>query len=277
LPPATEMERRVLDHIGALPNVRLACQLRPTANVAVAPLILAASKGSTFISRAEAPAGEERNLVVLFADLRGFTNLAERKLPYDLVFILNSYFKVAGDAVTSAGGVVEKFIGDGVMALFGMEDNVSEACRQALTAASALCVGLEAFNKSLAAELYNPLRIGIGIHQGPVVIGCMGYGEAVHVTAIGDTVDVASRLQGLTKKFACQAIISEDVAWRAEVAVTNLPHHAVKVRNRIEALNIYVVDNLPMWLSSLNAITPMASPTSNHGFHIDQRKSFYTN
>jgi adenylate cyclase len=185
--------------------------------------------------------GEERSVAVLFADLRSFTSLAERKLPYDLVFILNSYFKAAGEAVTTAGGVVDKFVGDGVMALFGLENGSEEACRQSLSAAQQMCAGIAALNQSLSGELELPLKIGIGIHYGPAIVGRMGFGPAVHLTAIGDTVNVASRLQDASKEYSSQLVISEEVAQRAGVQVAMLPRYEINVRNRTEALTIYVV------------------------------------
>lgn len=247
LPPAKPAELRVLQSVGAPPNVRLACQLRPAANVAVTPLIASGDQAPSHVHQ-PGYAGEERNIAVLFADLRTFTGLAERKLPYDLVFILNSYFKVAGEAVTTAGGVVDKFIGDGVMALFGLETDSGEGCRQALAAARQMCLGIETLNKTLAGELHEPLRIGIGIHHGPAVVGRMGYGATVHLTAIGDTVNVASRLQDLTKEYACQLVISEQVARLARVEVAKLPRHELNVRNRTEASSIYVVADVPAWM-----------------------------
>src|SRR5207342_646421 len=184
LPPAKADEQRVLQRVGAPPNVRLACQLRPTANLTIAPLISPTGQAQSRFTQPAYASGEERNIAVLFADLRSFTGLAEHKLPYDLVFILNSYFKVAGEAVTNAGGVIDKFVGDGVMALFGVETGADEGCRQALAAAQQMCAGIDTLNRSLAGELAAPLRIGIGIHHGPAVVGRMGHGAAVSLTAI---------------------------------------------------------------------------------------------
>jgi adenylate cyclase len=188
--------------------------------------------------------GQERTIAVLFADLRSFTGIAERKLPYDLVFLLNSYFDTVGESITSAGGMVDKFIGDGVMALFGIETGPERGCRQALDAAKRMVEQVNALSRSLAEELPEPLRIGIGIHCGPAVVGRMGYGETVHVTAIGDTVNVASRLQDLTKEYSCQLVISDEVAKRSGLDDAALQRHEITVRNRNESLSIFVVDNV---------------------------------
>jgi adenylate cyclase len=208
------------------------------------PLLPANSQASHGFTQPSYLAGEERDVVVLFADLRSFTGMAEHKLPYDLVFILNSYFEVAGEAVTRAGGLVDKFIGDGVMALFGVESGPADGCRRAIAAANEIVNGVNNLSRLLAAELAEPLKIGVGIHTGPAVVGRMGYGPALHFTAIGDTVNVASRLQDLTKEFACQLIISEKVALEAGVNVSSFSRHELTVRNRREALAIYVIKEI---------------------------------
>jgi len=244
LPPAKPAEIRVLQRVGAPPNVRLACQVRPTQDLSVTPLLPASSQAAHGFTQPSYLAGEERNIVVLFADLRSFTGMAEHKLPYDLVFILNSYFKVAGEAVTRAGGIVDKFVGDGVMALFGVESGPEDGCRRAVAAASEIVNGVNHLSRLLAAELEEPLKIGIGIHSGPAVVGRMGYGAALHFTAIGDTVNVASRLQDLTKEYACQLVISEQVAQQAGMNVASFPRHELTVRNRREPLTLYVIKDV---------------------------------
>ncbi|MET0500636.1 MAG: adenylate/guanylate cyclase domain-containing protein [Candidatus Binatia bacterium] len=244
LPPAKLPEVRVLQRVGAPPNVRLACQLRPTTNLAITPLVPAGVETYLGFTQPSYLAGEERNIVVLFADLRSFTGMAEHKLPYDLVFILNSYFKTAGEAVSGAGGVVDKFVGDGVMALFGIETDPEDGSRRALNAAHEIINGVDHLSHLLAGELSEPLKIGVGIHSGPAVVGRMGYGSTVSLTAIGDTVNVASRLQDLTKEYGCQLVISEQVAQQAELNVDSFPRHELSVRNRREALTIHIIKDI---------------------------------
>ena len=207
LPPASAAERRVLDRVGAPPNVRLACQLRPNADTRVTPLLSATASPREGFRRAAYLQGTEKEIAILFADLRAFTKLSERRLPYDVVFLLNRYFESMGSAVEEAGGRIDKFIGDGVMALFGLDSRPDEACRQALSAARAMGAKLEALNAALAADLEAPLRIGIGIHVGPAIVGEMGYSQATTVTAIGDAVNTASRLEAQSKTFGAQLVV----------------------------------------------------------------------
>jgi len=244
LPAASPAEQKLLQRVGVPPNVRLACQLRPTGDVSVTPLLPANAQARDGYAQPSYLAGQERTIAVLFADLRSFTGIAEKKLPYDLVFLLNSYFETVGEAITEAGGRVDKFIGDGVMALFGIDAGPEEGCRQALTAAKRMVEQVEALSQALAEDLPEPLRIGIGIHCGPAVVGRMGYGETVHLTAIGDTVNVASRLQDLTKEYSCHLVISDEVARQSRMNAAGLARYEITVRNRHEALNIFVVDDL---------------------------------
>ncbi len=234
-------EERVLARVGAAPNVRLACQLRPPADIDVTPLLPASAGPGDAESRPGYLQGEERELVILFADIRGFTTLSEKKLPYDVVFLLNSYFAAMGHAIDSAGGRVDKFIGDGIMALFGLEGDPATAARHALEAARRMAEQLVAINRSLAGDLEQPLRIGIGIHGGPVIVGEMGYGEARSITAIGDAVNTASRLEGLTKDFDAQLVISEPVAERGGLGLADWPQATTPVRGRDEPLAVRVV------------------------------------
>ena len=242
-PTPTPLERRVLERIGAPPNVRLACQLRPRHDLIVTPLLHATIGIGTMHARADARGGEEREIVVLFADLRGFTRVAERKLPYDVVFILNRYFEAVGGAVAQAGGVANQYTGDGVMALFGIEAGPDTACRQAILAAGAMIDRVEALSRALGGELETPLRVGIGIHTGPVVVGEMGYASTRYLTAVGDTVNTASRLEGLTKDYGCELVVSEDAVALAGISAADYPHHELALRNRDAPLRVVIVDS----------------------------------
>jgi adenylate cyclase len=241
LPPPGPQELRVLERVGAPPNVRLACQLRPERDLAVTPLLPATVEAAALHSGSTARHGKEREIAVLFADLRGFTRLAEHKLPYDLVFFLNRYFEAVGGAIAEAGGIANQYTGDGVMALFGVETGPESACRQALRAAGAMVARVEEVSRAFGADLGAPLQLGIGIHVGPAVVGEMGYGETRYLTAVGDTVHVASRLEALTKEYQCELVVSEQVMDRAGVTAPGYPRHELTVRNREMPLRIVVV------------------------------------
>ena len=236
LPPPAADEVKVLHRVGAAPDVRLACQLRPQGDLRVTPLLPATAQASDGFRRPGYLHGAEREIAILFADLRAFTQLSEHKLPYDLVFLLNRYFAEMGHAVEAAGGRIDKFIGDGVMALFGLDSGVEAGCREALAAARGMSERMQSLNAALIHDHAEPLRIGIGIHTGPAIVGEMGYGKAVSITAVGDSVNTASRIEGLTKTYACELVISEAVALRAGLDLGDAPRHEIEIRGRVERL-----------------------------------------
>lgn len=238
LPAASPAETAVLSRIGAGPNVRLACQARPTGPVAMTPLLPPSASPRDALPRPGHHHGQEADIAILFADLRAFTALSERKLPYDVVFILNRYFRAMGTAVEQAGGHLDKFIGDGVMALFGVDSDAADGARRALEAARRMAFNLDEINRLLAADLERPLRIGIGIHAGAAIVGEMGYGAAVSLTAVGDSVNTASRIEALTKDLDCQLVISESVASAAGIAFDGLERHEIAIRGRAEPLRV---------------------------------------
>jgi adenylate cyclase len=244
LPAASAEETAVLRRIGATRDIRLACQLRPTGNLAVTPLLPAGIGVRGGAAVPDYLQGDEREICVLFADLRGFTRFAERRLPYDVVFFLNRYFETMGSAIERAGGITNQFTGDGVMALFGVDSGPEKGCRAAVDAALAMSRGLAEMSVGLAEELDESLRMGIGIHSGPAVVGRMGRGVAMYLTAVGDTVQVASRLQDLTKEYECQLVISELAASRAGIDVTGFERYEITVRNRAEPVAIRTVADL---------------------------------
>jgi adenylate cyclase len=250
-PPPSPGELRVLQRVAAPPRVRLACQLRPTRDVSVVPLLPADATVTDAHAQPVQHAGQEREVAILFADLRQFTRLAERRLPYDVVFLLNRYFEAVDAAVVAAGGVVNQFTGDGVMAIFGIETGLAEGCRAALAAAAGLVGSVETISRDLAGELDTALRIGIGIHAGGAVVGEMGSGRARYLTAVGDTVHVASRLQDLTKTYDCQLVVSAPTLAAAGIASGGLRCAEITVRNRTEPVAIYIVADV----SELTAMT----------------------
>jgi adenylate cyclase len=236
--PPAEDELRLLRRIGAPSNVRLACQLRPRGAVEVTPLLSPFADAADGRRRVDLAQGSEREIAIMFVDIRGFTALSEGRLPYDVVFVLNRYFAAMGRAVEAVGGHVDKFIGDGVMALFGIERGAQAGCREALAAARMMSERIPELNASLQAELKRPLRIGIGIHCGPTIVGEMGYGIAAAITAIGDAVNTASRLESLTKNFACELVVSEETVSRAELDLSAFPQREIEIRGKREMLTV---------------------------------------
>ena len=217
LPPPGAAEAETLARVGAAPSVRLACQIRPTADLTVARLVNPQVTRPVQGVTSPQAQGVERTLAVLFLDARGFTELSENRLPYDVVFILNRLFAEVGEAIGAEGGHIDKYMGDGLLALFGggeMEEP-GDGCRAALRAAHGIDLALERLNRDLATELGRPIAIGVGIEVGPLVMGRIGHPATASLTVIGSTVNTAARLEALTKEKGCQVIVSQDVMVRA--------------------------------------------------------------
>ena len=239
----SEDEQRVLRRVSAPEGVRLACQLKPTTDISVIPLLPAGAQPKDGHRKPAYLQGSELEIAVLFADLRSFTKFSEQKLPYDVVFVINQYFRYMGMAIEQSGGRLDKFIGDGVMALYGLESGPAAGAREAIAGARRMADALQEMNQTLRNDLPEPLRIGIGIHIGPVIVGEMGYAAAVSVTAIGDAVNTASRLETANKEFGSQLVLSHRVAERAGVDLGAFPTHQLEVRGRSETLEVYVLDD----------------------------------
>ncbi len=241
LPRPESTELTTLNRINADPGVRLACQLRPLNDISVVPLLVPTVEGTLPVGSQQTNPGREQEIVILFCDIRSFTMLTEAQLPYDIVFLLNRYFAIVGQAVEHAGGRLDKFIGDGAMALFGLRGSPEDACRNALKAAARIVSEIERLNDELSSELSMPLRVAIGIHSGPAIVGTMGYGNVKNLTAIGDTVNVASRLETIAKELDSALVVSEPTIQLAGSDTANLESQEISIRGRAEPLRVYII------------------------------------
>jgi adenylate cyclase len=240
LPRPSNREAFVLNRVGsdADPAIRLACQLRPDADLSFfqifTPQAAPTRHGPSHI-------GEERYLVSMFVDMRGSTRLAENRLPFDTVFVVNRFLGAVSRAVIECGGQPNQFLGDGQLALFGLATTKQIACRQALAAAGRISAHVEELNQFLKNDLREPIRFGIGIHAGEVIVGDIGYRDHMVFTALGDAVNVAARLQDMTKGLGCEVIFSDDVRATAGVADDALSRQDIEIRGRAGPMSVCVV------------------------------------
>jgi adenylate cyclase len=242
LPEPSAREAFVLNRVGATdPSIRLACQLRPESDLSFFQLFVPQSVSAQSPGSQQHRIGQERYLVSMFVDMRGSTKLAENQLPFDTVFIVNRFLGAVSKAVIECGGQPNQFVGDGQLALFGLSSSPQTACRQAIRAAAMIASNVEELNRFLSHDLREPIRFGIGIHGGEVIIGEIGYRDHMVFTALGDAVNVAARLQDMTKSLACEAIISDEVRVTARLSADVLPQQQVTIRGRIEPLNVSAV------------------------------------
>ncbi|WP_371817994.1 adenylate/guanylate cyclase domain-containing protein [Bradyrhizobium sp. CCBAU 53421] len=243
LPEPSPREAFVLHRVGTDdPSIRLACQLRPTGDLTFFQLFLPHTMSANANAANPTRVGQERYLVSMFVDMRGSTQLAEKRLPFDTVFIVNRFLGAVSQAVLEAGGRPNQFIGDGMLALFGLSTDRQVACRQALRAAALIAANIDELNQFLSHDLREPIRFGIGIHGGEVIVGDIGYRDHMVFTALGDAVNVAARLQDMTKALACEAVISDEVRATAGLADNALPAQEVAIRGRNEPMTVRTVE-----------------------------------
>lgn len=237
LPPPARREAFVLERIGVKhdPAIRLACQLKPGCDLSFAQLLPATAAAS---ARHGNPArnGQERYIVSMFVDMRGSTTLAETRLPFDTVFIINRFLAAVSQAVVKAGGEPNQFVGDGQLALFGLTTDPATASRQAIEAAALIAQNVNDLNALLCSDLTEPLCFGVGIHGGEVIVGDIGSPGHVVFTALGDPVNVTARLQDLTKTLGCEVILSDEVRRLAGLPEDCLPLTEVTMRGRTEPM-----------------------------------------
>jgi adenylate cyclase len=243
LPEPSRREAFVLNRVGAGldPAIRLACQLRPEADLSFFQIFLPQITAASLRTSSPSHIGEERYLVSMFVDMRGSTKLAEKRLPFDTVFIVNRFLGAVSQAVIECGGQPNQFVGDGQLALFGLSTGPQTACRQALKAAAMIAANVDELNHFLSHDLREPIQFGIGIHGGEVIIGDIGYRDHMVFTALGDAVNVAARLQDMTKSLACEAIVSEEVRVTAGLPADGLPQQEVAIRGRGEPMIVRTV------------------------------------
>ena len=212
LPEPGAAEAALLHSISAPPRVRLACQLRPVSDISVQILLPSIGKEYRAVSETESYKwGTEREVTVLFVDLRAFSTLAQTQLPYETVVVLNRFLAEMTQAVESHDGKVDLLLSDGLMAVFGLSGRKEAGARAAILSARAMLRAMRVLNKEFRSALPLPLRIGIGIHTGRVVlaeIGAQRTGGAA--TALGETVSIASRLQEATKEKLADCLVSAE-------------------------------------------------------------------
>ncbi len=242
LPAPGGLEKAALARIGAAPAVRLACQVCPTSDIAVLPLLPAHATmaDATVIRGLE---GNERLVTVMFVDLRGSTTLSESKLPYDVLFMLDQFFREMVGALRASHGHYSQFTGDGLMALYGLDgDDPKAGAADAVRGAHDMLERLGRLNERLKEDLPEPLRIGIGIHFAEAIVGALGPPDSRIITAIGDAVNVTARLEGLTKDFGCAIVISQAAAMAAGLELPADRLREATMRGRSQPMQVYALD-----------------------------------
>jgi adenylate cyclase len=200
LPPRNALEQKLADKLNWSDDIRLSCQLGAQLTDRVTVRRVVKDQLDRKLLH-QSNSAREREVAILFSDIRSFTPFSERHLPHDIVHILNRYFMEMGDAIHDNGGRIDKYMGDGIMAIFGL-DGGGHPATLAYGAACDMLSRLEGFNAYLAATYRERFEIGIGIHYGSVVVGDIGHPKSASFTAIGDAVNIAARIESATKGVA---------------------------------------------------------------------------
>jgi adenylate cyclase len=185
--------------------------------------------------------GARKECAVLFADIRGFTSMSELMEPEQVVEFLNEYMTAMVACVDRTGGIVDKFIGDAVMATWGAAFSTGNDPESAVSAALMMRAAITEFNRTRSADRYPPVRIGIGLNFGPVVAGQIGSEERLEYTVIGDTVNLASRIESLTKEIGCDILISQGLYERVRESFRVARIQDIKVKGKIDLQTVYAV------------------------------------
>jgi adenylate cyclase len=183
--------------------------------------------------------GVNQKITVLFADIRGFTTLSEKENPEKIVGLLNKYFTAMSEILFAYGGTLDKYIGDGLMAIFGAPNASPEDAKNALKTAVAMQKRLVKLNEELAVEGFSRIEIGIGLHTGIATIGYIGSEQRSEYTAIGDSVNIASRLEQNAR--GGQILISDATAAECENLATFIPQEPLTVKNRLQPVSLFEV------------------------------------
>jgi class 3 adenylate cyclase len=189
-------------------------------------------------------AGRRQRVTVMFSDIRGFTTLSEKLPPEDVVAFLNAYFSRMVGAVFAYDGMLDKYIGDGLMAVFGAPIVHEDHALRAVRAAFRMRAELATLNEELKARGQAPVAIGIGLHTGECVVGNIGTEQRMDYTAIGDTVNTSSRIEGLTKEHGADILVSAETyeEVRAFVLARRIPD--ARIRGRAAAVDLYALEKL---------------------------------
>jgi len=204
---------------------RLACQTCVSGDVSLERLIKNPADMSCLqLEEAAIAASGERTLAVLFCDIRDFTPFVEAHLAYDVVHILNRFFKAVGDAILLNNGVIYQYVGDQIVGLFGVGgDPPEKSCLDSIRAGLGMLEALSDLNAKLSEEFAMTLEIGIGAHFGPLIVGMMGHPDHRQFTVVGDAMNVASRIEGTNKTLGTKFLMSQAL-------FNQVPHAPVQVR-----------------------------------------------
>lgn len=245
-PQRTRLESVLANRLGFTREVRLACQLRPDTELRIHRLVLDETDLvlCSQLDRAVATrAGEEKSVAILFSDVVDSTSISEQLSPYDLMYLLNRYFVLVGDIIERNGGFIDRFIGDGVMAIFGLEDQ-SDASLQAVNTSLQLLAAADQVKPFFSSMYDVSFDIRVGVHYGRAVIGSLGSIGHERLTAIGEVPNVASRIEAANKEVGTRFLISQALYDEIKDSVVVADYVRVRLQGTRDRITLYEIEAL---------------------------------
>ena len=247
LAPPPPDEAAVLAPLNADGTLRLGCRARVQGPVTVRRLVIYENDEAVtaWWKATPEPMGRERMVGVLFADLRGFTAFSESLLPYDVIHVLNRFYALADAAVGRHGGRIATYMGDGFMALFGGADGGEEPALLAVRAGLDLIAAVGAWKTYLVLLHGRSLEVSVGVHFGPAVVGALGSGESRIITAVGDVVNTAARIEHANRAFGTSLLVSESVVRALGDRLLATAQPAIALPGKSGRHVLYAVEEMP--------------------------------
>ncbi len=280
LAPRTDAEKQISEDKKWTDDIRLACQTKVLGDITIKRLVidqtdvdLARSEGNINIE------AKERSLVVMFCDVENFTGFTASHLnnPYDVIHLLNRYYREIGEPIFSNRGYIDKYLGDGFLALFGCDnENPKNNGLNAVRASLRMVARLKELNKYLARQFDHQFKIRIGLHYGTVIVGEVGYCANKQLTVIGDSVNIASRIEAANKEFNTQILASQEMIEHIQDEVANNKISTTQLRGQNRSHTLYEItgfkqsDTVFLVQSTLEKVFPQLDKFTNQFF-----KEFY--
>ena len=244
--PRNELEEQLAAKLNLPANIRLGCQTKLRGNVRYKRLLLDkrdVELNNQVSEQKLESVGTLRNLTILFCDIKGFTPFSESLSAYDVIFILNRYFSIMREVIIRHGGEINNYIGDAILAIFGLKESKQQALR-AVSAGLEMTRAMDEFKSYLKTAYGRDFDIRVGIHYGEVISGSVGLGEDKKVTVIGDTVNVASRIEAINKEAGTRLLISETVYELVKSDVTVSNYLRLKLRGTSNLITLHEVSDV---------------------------------
>ena len=252
--PRGELEDRLAQKLSFPSNIRLGCQTKLTGNISFRRLLLDkrdADLNNQITEQKLESVGTIRNLTILFCDIKGFTPFSESLSAYDVIFILNRYFSIMREVIIRHGGEVNNYIGDAVMAIFGLKESRQQSLR-AVSASVEMLKEMDQFKSYLKKAYGRDFDIRVGVHYGEVISGSVGSGDDRKLTVIGDAVNIASRIEAINKEAGTRLLISETVYDQVKDKISVRNYLRLKLRGTSNLITLHEVSDINMGALDLN-------------------------